>query len=104
MGRVDIPKGDVGTRPLGIPTVADRIAQTVVKRYLEPILEEHFQPDSYGEEPGKSAIEAVGSHGSDAGGTTGSWTSIWHLGKRFFFRWNLEDFRIGLFSGAVINL
>src|SRR5512139_2793738 len=58
--RVDIPKGNEGTRPLGIPTVADRIAQTVVKRYLEPILEEHFHPDSYGYRPGKSAIEAVG--------------------------------------------
>jgi len=45
---------------LGIPTVADRIAQTVVKRYLEPILEEHFHTDSYGYRPGKSAIEAVG--------------------------------------------
>jgi hypothetical protein len=36
--RVAIPKDNAGTRPLGIPTVADRIAQTVVKRYLEPIL------------------------------------------------------------------
>ena len=57
--RVDIPKDDGGMRPLGIPTVADRIAQTVVKRYLEPILEEYFHPDSYGYRPEKSAIEAL---------------------------------------------
>ena len=45
--RVDIPKGESGgTRPLGIPTVADRIAQMVVKRYLEPILEPVFHTDT----------------------------------------------------------
>jgi RNA-directed DNA polymerase len=57
--RVDIPKGDSGgTRPLGIPTVSDRIAQMVVKRYLEPILEPLFDKDSYGYRPGKSAHDA----------------------------------------------
>ena len=57
--RVEIPKGE-GTRPLGIPTVADRIAQTVVKRFLEPLVEPWFHCDSYGYRPGKSALDAVG--------------------------------------------
>jgi len=58
--RVQIAKRDGGKRSLGIPTVADRIAQAVVKAYLEPELERHFHPDSYGYRPGKSALEAVG--------------------------------------------
>jgi len=57
---VAIPKKDGGERRLGIPTVADRIAQTVAKLYLEPMVEPSFHPDSYGYRPRKSALDAVG--------------------------------------------
>ncbi len=58
---VEIPKpSGQGVRILGVPTVADRIAQTVVKMYLEPKVEPSFHPDSYGYRPGRSALQAVG--------------------------------------------
>ena len=58
---VEIPKaGGRGVRILGVPTVADRIAQTVAAMYLEQVVEPIFHPDSYGYRPGRSALDAVG--------------------------------------------
>jgi RNA-directed DNA polymerase len=56
---VEIPKAGGGVRQLGVPTVADRVAQTVVSLYLEPAVEPLFHPDSYGYRPGRSALDAV---------------------------------------------
>jgi len=56
---VPIPKKTGGTRKLGIPTVADRIAQTVVKMVLEPVLEPMFDDNSFGYRPGRSALDAI---------------------------------------------
>src|SRR4051812_23182792 len=56
---VEIPKAGGGVRVLGVPTVADRIAQTVVAMTLEPVVEPVFHQDSYGCRPGRSALDAV---------------------------------------------
>ena len=57
--QVEIPKAKGGFRKLGIPTVSDRIAQTVVKLLIEPTLDPIFHPDSYGYRPGRSAKQAI---------------------------------------------
>jgi RNA-directed DNA polymerase len=58
---VQVPKRDGrGVRTLGVPTVADRVAQTVATLYLEPKVEPVFHPDSYGYRPKRSALDAVG--------------------------------------------
>ena len=56
---VKIPKAKGGFRQLGIPTVSSRVAQTVIKNRLDPILEEKFHEDSFAYRPNKSAIAAV---------------------------------------------
>jgi RNA-directed DNA polymerase len=56
---VEIPKASGGVRILGVPTVADRIAQTVVAMHLERLVEPIFHPDSYGYRPRRSALDAV---------------------------------------------
>jgi RNA-directed DNA polymerase len=57
---VAIPKASGGSRILGVPTVDDRIAQTVTAMYLEREVEPIFHPDSFGYRPGRSALDAVG--------------------------------------------
>src|SRR6266700_6209629 len=58
--RVIIPKPGGGERPLGIPTIRDRVVQTAAKLILEPIWEADLEPNVYGYRPGRSAQEAVG--------------------------------------------
>ena len=79
---VEIPKAHgEGIRVLGVPTVADRIAQTVVAARLESRVEPMFHPDSFGYRPGRSALDAV------ARGRERCWSSDWviDLDIRKFF-------------------
>jgi RNA-directed DNA polymerase len=56
---VMIPKPDGGERPLGIPTIRDRVVQTAAKLVLEPIFEADFEDSAYGYRPARGAVDAV---------------------------------------------
>jgi RNA-directed DNA polymerase len=89
--RAEIPKADGKKRKLGIPTISDRVAQTVVKNYLEPLLEPHFHKNSFGYRPDRNAHQAVQQAAEQ------SWKKAWVLDL------DIEGFFDNLDHGLVMR-
>jgi RNA-directed DNA polymerase len=89
---VEIPKKSGGSRMLGVPTVADRVAQTVAYLYLEPEVEPVFHQDSYATGIGRDGRPTMrcGHAGSDAGVMTGLW--IWISSRSWCHRHTANAF------------
>ena len=73
--RVMIPKPDGGERPLGIPTIRDRVVQTAAKLVLEPIFEADFEDNAYGYRPARGAVDAVKEVHRLIAGATPTWST-----------------------------
>ena len=106
--RVHIPKGTgPETRPIGIPTIEDKLLQKAVAMILEPIYEQDFHPGSYGFRPGRSAHQALGALREAVMGIGGGW--VLEVDIRKFFdtvdhRWLQTFVRRRVRDGVILRL